>query len=53
MPRDLLHRLPVPAKIRDYLDTPFYYSEAITTDASNCQRRHLNDADDADEQHQT
>ena len=29
MPRDLLHQLPVPKRIRTYLDTPFYYSETI------------------------
>ena len=29
VPRDLLHQLPVPKRIRTYLDTPFYYSETI------------------------
>ncbi len=29
VPRDLLFHLPIPKRIRDYLNTPFYYSEAI------------------------
>lgn len=29
VPRDLLNQLPVPKRIRTYLDTPFYYSETI------------------------
>ena len=29
VPRDLLNQLPVPTRIRTYLDTPFYYSETI------------------------
>ena len=29
VPRDLLHQLPVPKRIRTYLDTPFYYSETM------------------------
>ena len=29
VPRDLLFQLPVPKRLREYLNTPFYYSEAI------------------------
>lgn len=29
VPRDLLSQLPVPKRIQVYLDTPFYYSEAV------------------------
>ena len=37
VPRDLLFHLPIPKRIRDYLNTPFYYSEAIAdwTDENN------------------
>ena len=33
MPRDLLHHLPIPAKLQGYLNTPFYYSETIADEA--------------------
>ena len=33
MPRDLLHHLPIPAKLQSYLNTPFYYSETIADEA--------------------
>ena len=29
VPRDLLFQLPVPKRLREYLNTPFYYCEAI------------------------
>ena len=37
VPRDLLYHLPVPKRLRDYLNTPFYYCEAIAdwTDEKN------------------
>ena len=35
VPRELLHKLPIPSQIsRNYLDTPFYYSEDIATETA-------------------
>lgn len=35
VPRDLLHNLPLPPKIQEYLNTPFYYSESIAEEAAH------------------
>ena len=47
VPRDLLYQLPVPKRIRDYLNTPFYYSEAIAdwkvAGGSDCDDDHAED----------
>jgi len=38
VPRDLLHQLPVPVQIQDYLNTPFYYSEDIVADEDEIKK---------------
>jgi len=44
VPRELLHQLPVPERIRKYLDTPFYYSEDMADGNSKDQHVIINNA---------
>lgn len=44
VPRELLHQLPVPERIREYLDTPFYYSEDMADGNSKAQQVMINEA---------
>ena len=38
VPRDLLYKLPLPERMLQYLNTPFYYSEEIAEDANSNNR---------------
>jgi len=45
--RDLLNQLPVPTRMKQYLNTPFYYSEQVAEEAEDNPNMHAIDQHDA------
>lgn len=45
--RDLLSQLPVPTRMKQYLNTPFYYSEQVAEEAEDNPNMHAIDQHDA------
>merc|ERR1711890_22857 len=44
--RDLLNQLPVPTRMKQYLNTPFYYSEQVAEEAEENPNMHALDQHD-------
>jgi len=44
--RDLLNLLPVPTRLKNYLNTPFYYSEQVAEEAESNPSMHVLDMED-------
>merc|ERR1712241_705590 len=44
--RDLLNQLPVPTRMKQYLNTPFYYSEQVAEEAEENPATHAVDQHD-------